>query len=97
MDEFNNSSDVETSEYQSTTYSINNGRKTRVKFSKEDNTLIMNSFGMLITGNNVIRTSVMQEKINGNELLLQLVKKFDLDTIVAKIRTERKKFLKQKF
>jgi len=52
--------------------------------------LIMNSFGMLITGNNVIRTSVMQEKINGNELLLQLVKKFDLDTIVAKIRTERK-------
>ena len=72
-------------------------RKERIKFSKEDWNLIFAHFGMLITSDRTesITTKAVTEILK-NPALADLVKVYGHDTLLAKIRTEKKKFLKEK-
>jgi len=55
----------------------------------------MNKFGMLITTpGELIKALAISKLAEEDANVDNLVKKFGLDSIVAKVRTERKRFLK---
>lgn len=77
-------------------FSQDGKRKQRVKFSEEDNSTVFAKFGMIITGTCTISEKIIRKKIDGDDRLKEIECKFGIRTLTEKVRTLRKKYMKDK-
>jgi len=94
--ESENEENIETATVITSVTSMASSGRQRVDFSPQDKDLIFAKFGMLITGTGTIRESMVNEMIERDTSLLLLKDKYGVHRLVEKVRTERKKFNKER-